>query len=210
LFGCRTSRRTSRNCTHFKIDCDVYNKKPIRECITQNTIQNILELATVNQPIDMLQTVVHKTRKMRDIDNNLRRKFEATSAILERALRCKDAQEGKLLAEIFRNESTVHKLDTQIEVVTESLIRHEVDLLEILNEERRDMDYEVAVLKETGSHKDRESWKSLRGAFRRMSSQYSVLHVNICSTMSNIQAAIKVRNNELMKLKEERKVATRL
>ncbi|KAF9278116.1 hypothetical protein BGZ74_003171, partial [Mortierella antarctica] len=57
---------------HFKIDCDIYNKKPIRDCITQNTIQKILELATFNQPVNMLHTVVNKTRKMRDIDNVLK------------------------------------------------------------------------------------------------------------------------------------------
>ncbi|KAG0023152.1 hypothetical protein BGZ82_010813 [Podila clonocystis] len=71
---------------HFKIDCDVYNKKPIRDCITQNTIQKILELATFNRPVDMLQTVINKTRKMRDIDNILRDKFEATLQAMVKAL----------------------------------------------------------------------------------------------------------------------------
>ncbi|KAG0329519.1 hypothetical protein BG000_012073 [Podila horticola] len=125
------------------IDCDVYNKKPIRECITQNTIKKILELATFNQPIEMLQTVVNKTRKMHDIDNILRDKFEATSATIEKTLRFKDAEEGELLAQIFRHETTVHKLEARIKVLNEFFVRHNVDLLDILHEERRDMDGKV-------------------------------------------------------------------
>ncbi|KAG0030392.1 hypothetical protein BGZ81_002730 [Podila clonocystis] len=128
---------------HFKIDCDVYNKKPIRDCITQNTIQKILELAIFNRPVDMLQTVINKTRKMRDIDNILRDKFEATSATIEKTLRFKDQEEGELLAQIFHNETEVHKLEARIKVLDEFFVRHDVPLLEILHEERRDMDYEA-------------------------------------------------------------------
>ncbi|KAG0017205.1 hypothetical protein BGZ82_000818 [Podila clonocystis] len=124
---------------HFKIDCDVYNKKPIRDCITQNTIQKILELATFNHAVDMLQTVINKTRKMRDIDNILRDKFEATSATIEKTLRFKDQEEGELLAQIFRNETEVHKLEARIKVLDEFFVRHDVPLLEILHEDRRDM-----------------------------------------------------------------------
>ena len=134
-------RRTSF--AHFKIDCDIYNKKAIRECITQNTIQKILALATLNQPIDMLHTVINKTRKMRDIDNILRDKFEATSLTIEKTLRFNNKEEGDLLAQIYRNETTVHKLEAQIKVLDEFFARHDVELLEILHEERINMDYEV-------------------------------------------------------------------
>ncbi|KAG0329637.1 hypothetical protein BG000_012022 [Podila horticola] len=80
---------------------------------------------------------------MRDIDNILRDKFEATSATIEKTLKFKDAEEGELLAQIFRNETTVHKLEARIKVLKEFFIRHNVDLLEILHEERRDADNDV-------------------------------------------------------------------
>ncbi|KAF9370387.1 hypothetical protein CPC16_003741 [Podila verticillata] len=128
---------------HFKIDCDIYNKKPIRECITQNTIQKILELATFNRPVDMLHTVINKTRKMRDIDNILRDKFEATSATIEKTLRFKVPEEGDLLTEIFRRETRIHKLDARIKVLDEYLVRHDVEVPEILHEERIDKDFEI-------------------------------------------------------------------
>ncbi|KAG0028727.1 hypothetical protein BGZ82_008276 [Podila clonocystis] len=131
------------NFPHFKIDCDVYNKKPIRKCLTLNTIQRILELATLNQPINMFQTVVNKTRKMRDIDNILRSKFEETSAAIANSPRLKDQEEGELLTQIFRNETEIHRLEARIKVLDEFFVRHDVPLLEILHEERCDMDYEA-------------------------------------------------------------------
>ncbi|KAG0030394.1 hypothetical protein BGZ81_002732 [Podila clonocystis] len=131
------------NFPHFKIDCDVYNKKPIRDCITLNTIQSILELATLSQPINMSQTVVNKTRKMRDIDNILRSRFEATCATIPNRPRFKDQEKGELLAQIFHNEAQVHKLEARIKVLDEVFVHHDVPLLEILHEERRDKDYEA-------------------------------------------------------------------
>ncbi|KAF9369157.1 hypothetical protein CPB97_003852, partial [Podila verticillata] len=87
---------------HFKVDCDIYNKKPIRECITLNTIQKILQLATFNRPVDMLQTVVNKTRKMRDVDNILQAEVKAVIAKIELGRYLEDRDEGELLAETLR------------------------------------------------------------------------------------------------------------
>ncbi|KAG0336594.1 hypothetical protein BG004_007970 [Podila humilis] len=126
---------------HFKIDCDITNKKPIRESITQNTLQQILELATINNPIDMLHTVVNKTRKMRDIDNILRDKFEATTKTIENTLRFKIPEDGDMLSETYRRETIIHELDAKIKVLEEYFARHDIDRLEILHEDRRDMDY---------------------------------------------------------------------
>ncbi|KAG0345999.1 hypothetical protein BG004_002650 [Podila humilis] len=132
---------------HFKIDCDVYNKKPIRQCITNNAIQKVLELATFNSPVDMLHTVVNKTRKMRDIDNILQDKFQATSRTIERTLRFKDRVEGAMLSEIYRRETDIHQLEAEISVSNEYLIRHDSDRPEVLHEERHDLDYQSQIEK---------------------------------------------------------------
>ncbi|KAG0076370.1 hypothetical protein BGZ93_001784 [Podila epicladia] len=224
---------------HFKIDCDVYNKKPIRDCITQNTIQKILELATFNQPVNMLQTVVNKTRKMRDIDNILKDKFEATSATIEKTLRFKVPEEGDLLAEIFHNETNVHKLEARIKVLIEFFVRHNVTLLEVLHEERRDdvigqegnvtirypkagelgfaikkrdlLCHNVKVLNEVGSEDDKERWTSWQGDFQRTSPQNSVLHVKIYTTKSNLhREEIKEKQIEYEKLTLELEEAKKL
>ncbi|KAG0068380.1 hypothetical protein BGZ93_002780 [Podila epicladia] len=108
-----------------------------------NTIQKILELASFKQPINMHQTVVNKTQKMRDIDNMFRDKFEVTSATIEKMLKFKDAKEGELLMQIFRNETKVYKLEARIKILDEFFVRHNVCQLELLHEERHDMGYDA-------------------------------------------------------------------
>ncbi|KAF9372765.1 hypothetical protein CPB97_001018 [Podila verticillata] len=201
---------------HFKIDCDIYSNKPIRDCITQNTAKN-------SRAGNLQPTYGHVENRGQqdsqnacDIDNILRDKFEATSLTIEKTLRFKDKEEGDLLAEIFRNEATVHKLGARIKVLDEFFVRHDVELLEILHEERRDMDYavdnqgkflirypqqgeqrhtikqrdllrhSVDILNADGSDKDKEGWKSWKGDFQRTSLQNSVLHVKIYASKSNL------------------------
>ncbi|KAG0084859.1 hypothetical protein BGZ93_007499 [Podila epicladia] len=127
----------------FKIDCDVYSKRPIRECITLNTIRKILDLATFNRPVDMLHTVVNKTRKMRDIDNFLRDKFQTAIANLKQK-NCKEyPREGTRLADLLSCESYIHDLEWKIRALDEFFVRYDAALPEVLHEERRDMEYEV-------------------------------------------------------------------
>ncbi|KAF9277462.1 hypothetical protein BGZ74_003326, partial [Mortierella antarctica] len=128
---------------HFKIDCNIRNKRPIRESITQNTIQKILELATFNRPMDMLLTVVNKTRKMRDIDNCLRPQFERAIAKTEQTQWLEDPREGELLAEVFRCETRIHELDAKVRVLDEFIVCHDVDQPEVLYEARLDMENEA-------------------------------------------------------------------
>ncbi|KAF9333923.1 hypothetical protein BG006_002952, partial [Podila minutissima] len=103
---------------HFKIDCNINNKRPIRECITQNKIRRILGLAVLSQPINVLYHVIQKTRKMRDIDNILRGTFEETSILFEQTLQFKNTDEGELLAEGFCNaETRIDKPDPRMEAL---------------------------------------------------------------------------------------------
>ncbi|KAF9414633.1 hypothetical protein BGZ94_000330 [Podila epigama] len=221
---------------HFKIDCDVYNKKPIRDCITQNTLQRILELATFNRPVDMKHTVVNKTRKMRDIDNLLRDKFEATSRTIEQTLRFKDKEEGDLLSEIFMLETTIHKQDARIDVLKEYLIRHDVTRHEILFEQRRDLDYEAEGKGQKllisfppngeGQPHIIEDKKMIRhgvniteesggrgstfwwAEFERISPQNCVLHVKLYTAKRNKHLEeIAARKAELANLEEKRRIS---
>lgn len=121
----------------FKIDCNLNSKRPIRNCITHNTILRILELATLSPPVHVQQSVVSKTRKMRDIDNILRPRLESAIASIERTRWLQDPDEGEeLLAEIFLCDTRIHKLNAKIKVL-------EVPLLEIQNKERIDMEHVV-------------------------------------------------------------------
>ncbi|KAF9297620.1 hypothetical protein BGZ74_009746 [Mortierella antarctica] len=64
---------------------------------------------------------------MRDIDNVLKDKFEAPSATIEKTLRSKVPEEGDMLAETFRRETRVHKLQARAKaffVINVPGIRH--------------------------------------------------------------------------------------
>ncbi|KAG0030391.1 hypothetical protein BGZ81_002729 [Podila clonocystis] len=127
---------------HFKIDCDDH-KLPIRDCITQNTIRKILELAVFNRPVDIRHTVINKTQKMRTIDNILQDKIEAVSRSVHKTLRYKDQDQADLLTETYNYETEIHRLTARIGELEEFVRRHDVNDPELLYEKRHDMDYEA-------------------------------------------------------------------
>ncbi|KAF9372766.1 hypothetical protein CPB97_001019, partial [Podila verticillata] len=134
----------------FKIDCNINSKRPIRNCITQNTILEILELATLSPPVHLQQCFLAKTRKMRDIDNILLPQFESALADMERTIRwLQDPDERELLADVLLCDTRIHKLKTKIKMLDEFFIRHEVPLLEIQHKEQVDMQHMVIGQKRT-------------------------------------------------------------
>ncbi|KAF9092336.1 hypothetical protein BGX27_001856 [Mortierella sp. AM989] len=194
---------------YFKIDCDLFTKKPIRNCITQNTIQKILQLAMFNNPVIMNQTVVNKTRKMRDIDYLLKDKYEATISVIERTLRFKNKEEGDLLADIFQLEADIIKMQVERTLRKEFLRRNDAVGLELLYEKRFDtgtmdnttnkgmsmelkkqefvidqvklLERNVHIVHHDGGEKER-SWSVL---FEPTSHQDCVLHAKLYVTRSN-------------------------
>jgi len=215
----------------FKIDCDVHNKKsrkPIRECITQNTIQKILELAIFNRSVNIYEMAIHKTMKMRTVDTLLKDKFDAICSSVTNTLQVKDQEEGDLLSEIFRHETRVHTLEANIQEAEEFLRRHNVDCQVLLHEERRNMDchgqeemvsirypqtedldfaiasrdllsHKVNVISETGSTEG-ELWRFWQAKVQRTSPQ-SVFHIKIYTAKSSLhQAEIQRKSKQLPKL----------
>ncbi|KAF9336611.1 hypothetical protein BG006_008075 [Podila minutissima] len=88
----------------------------------------------------MLQTVVNKPRKMRDVDNALKDKFEATPATIEKTLRSKIPEEGDMLAETFRRETWIHKLQKQFKAF---LVRRDTNVPGVLHKGRRHTKHKV-------------------------------------------------------------------
>ncbi|KAI9238963.1 MAG: hypothetical protein BYD32DRAFT_450576 [Podila humilis] len=216
----------------FKIDCDVYNKKPkkpLRECITLNTIQKILELATFNRSVNTLDLTINKTMKMRIIDSLLKDKFDAICFFIHNTLQFKNQEEGDLLSEIFRLETGVHTLEAKVQEAEEFLRRHDVDCQVLLHEERRDMDchgreetvsirypqtedldfaiasrdllcHNVNVTHDTRSGEGAAPSTCWEAQVQRASLQ-SVFHVKLYTAKSNIhQAEIQKKRDELSKL----------
>lgn len=209
------------NLPYFKIDCEVFDRKPIRDRITWNTIQNILELAVFNRPINMGQTVVHKTKKMRDIDNVLKVKFEATSRAIEDTL----SISNKELADVYRLQTTVHELEGKMRVLQKFIDRHHVSAFDVLHEVRLDMDYENGDLRmksiefpEQAFEIDKaeylvhnvkvidEVWlmKAHRFDYKRKSSKRAFIHVRIyTSKMHLYRDEIDAKYLEQYRLKAE-------
>lgn len=125
---------------HFKIDCHV-QKQATGDCITRNTIQKILELATLNHPVDMLHTTINKTPRMRVIDSILQDKVVAMYECMLKTLRFKDGEQADLLKGIYDRETEVHKLEAEIKALDVYLSHHDVGLLELVHEDRREKEY---------------------------------------------------------------------
>ncbi|KAG0325355.1 hypothetical protein BG000_001839 [Podila horticola] len=113
---------------HFKIDCNTNNKQSIRECITQNMIQRILDLArTCIHPVDVVQTVINKTCKIRDIDSILRDRFETTLIpIGKKDCLVQKSGNGELIIEILCNEAEIHQPDARAKFKSTTLPQHSV------------------------------------------------------------------------------------
>ncbi|KAI9238958.1 MAG: hypothetical protein BYD32DRAFT_412409 [Podila humilis] len=133
----------------FKIDCNISSRRPIRNCITQNTILEILELATLSQPGHLPRSFLAKTRKMRDIDSILRPQFELALADFERTTLLQGPNERELLADVLLCNTRIHKLKTKIKALDEVFVRQEVPQLEIQYNERVDMQHMVIDQKRT-------------------------------------------------------------
>lgn len=69
---------------HLLIDNDIGTNKVVRDCITQNTLRNLLGMAKLNQPVPLQALVMYKSENMRMVDNILLAKY--TAAIAQSAL----------------------------------------------------------------------------------------------------------------------------
>ncbi|KFH72907.1 hypothetical protein MVEG_00132 [Podila verticillata NRRL 6337] len=100
--------RTS--CKHFVIDCNFETTKPIRRCITQNTIREILMKAKSNLPVSISTETVRKTPKMKAIDRIIINKYNAILTARIETLKTKDVEQSAVLDRIIQ-------LDTKLNMI---------------------------------------------------------------------------------------------
>ncbi|KAF9344287.1 hypothetical protein BGX26_004565, partial [Mortierella sp. AD094] len=75
---------------HFAIDCDLNTTGPIRNCITQNIIQNILYLALFNEPVAVNRIQIYKSPKMQATDSILVEKYKSIADAMSMTQKFKD------------------------------------------------------------------------------------------------------------------------
>ncbi|KAF9437567.1 hypothetical protein BGZ76_000222 [Entomortierella beljakovae] len=124
---------------HFVIDCDLITTKPIRICITHNTIHNILKVAQKNIPIAIPPSrMISKTPTMRKVDEIIIDRAKSVIATSEETLTFMDNDEGVLLTSIYNYETGIVRLEAEIQYINNMIKSYETDELELLREERFD------------------------------------------------------------------------
>ncbi|KAF8928606.1 hypothetical protein EDD21DRAFT_349963 [Dissophora ornata] len=122
------------NFQHFAIDCDLATRRPIRQCITQNTIQGILSLATFNQPVVLRMVMINKTPRMKETDCAVSDRFKAMSETMTSIVRTKSKEESEIMETIRTIEANICSAETRIREIRDSIAIYDVDDLELIFE----------------------------------------------------------------------------
>ncbi|KAF9901860.1 hypothetical protein EC991_005594, partial [Linnemannia zychae] len=124
---------------HFWIDCDLETTKPIRKCITNNTLRRILRLAVENRPVAMLHSkTLNKTPKMKGIDRIIKSQVQAVTQAIESTLEFSDKDEGVLLRGVYIRATEISELQARINILQDLQRSYQTDELGLLFEERFD------------------------------------------------------------------------
>ncbi|KAG0010042.1 hypothetical protein BGZ81_003021, partial [Podila clonocystis] len=129
---------------HLLIDNDIGTKKVVRDCITQNTLRTILDMAKLNQPIPIRTMQMNKTAKMQRVDELLRITFETTIEELTRALNFANKDmEQYIVDRIKRFRTDIAEKEEQLKRATEYLRLHDNDALDLVHEEIYQKDFSI-------------------------------------------------------------------
>ncbi|KAG0032578.1 hypothetical protein BGZ81_010628 [Podila clonocystis] len=98
------------SCKHYVIDCDFAVTKPIRRCITQNTIREILMEVKTNFPVSIGTETVRKTPKMKDIDMIIINRYKAALAATTETLKTKDGEQSAVMSRIIELDTSMNSI----------------------------------------------------------------------------------------------------
>ncbi|KAG0372052.1 hypothetical protein BGX24_000807 [Mortierella sp. AD032] len=98
------------SCKHFVIDCDFEVTKPIRRCITQNTIREILMEANTNLPVLIGTETVRKTPKMKAIDRIVINKYNAILIATTETLNTKNSEQSAAMGRIIQLDTRLNRI----------------------------------------------------------------------------------------------------
>ncbi|KAG0372053.1 hypothetical protein BGX24_000808 [Mortierella sp. AD032] len=124
---------------HFWIDCDFETTKPVRKCITNNTLRRILRLAVENKPVVILHSkTLNKTPKMKEIDRIIKNQVQAVIQAIEKTLEFNDKDEGVLLQGVYIRATEINELQAKINILRDLQHSYQIDELGLLYEKRFD------------------------------------------------------------------------
>ncbi|KAG0361533.1 hypothetical protein BGZ54_009056 [Gamsiella multidivaricata] len=129
-------RIMGRNMTHFMLDCDLDEDRPIHIYLRQTTIRNILLAATHNTPVALNTMQLYKTSKMQDVDALTARQQSQVKADLEEQRRHMEEEQRKRLADASDLERRINETRGRIRGLDVFINKNETDELVSMREER--------------------------------------------------------------------------
>ncbi|KAG0334536.1 hypothetical protein BG000_008243 [Podila horticola] len=143
------------------IDNDLDSTRTIRNCITKNTLRELLAMAKLNQPVPLQVMVVNKTRRMQTADSILKDKYEKVIAEREATLGVKDKEQTTVLAKIGSLKAGIQEYELRLGNIDRDR-NFQKDKLFLIHEERYDQNW--GFLKRTESKKTQMSYPSMKVA----------------------------------------------
>ncbi|KAF9211053.1 hypothetical protein BGZ59_008578 [Podila verticillata] len=119
------------------------SKKVIRNCITQNTLRNLLSVAKLNQLIPVRTMRLTKTEKTIMVDQILKDKCEdkIEALIMRPDTMDKEAEETYILDRINSIQVNISAKADQLNRATKYLAIHDIETLELLHEDLYQQDF---------------------------------------------------------------------
>ncbi|KAF9323818.1 hypothetical protein BG006_001117 [Podila minutissima] len=131
------------NVPHLLIDNNIGTRQVVRDCITQNTLRNLLGMAKLNQPIPLRTMRMNKTEKMRIADEILKAKYEKVILQREETLEQKDKSQKEFLGRINTTKAMITEKQELVKNTTEFLSVNDNETLELLHEEFYQQDFSI-------------------------------------------------------------------
>ncbi|KAK3838873.1 MAG: hypothetical protein J3R72DRAFT_448090 [Linnemannia gamsii] len=159
---------------HFVIDCDFEVIKPIRRCITQNTIREILMEAKTNLPVSVETETVCKTPKMKAIDGIVINKY---NAILIATTETMNSEQSAAMSRIVQLDTRLNRIQATESEMSDYIYTHNTTEYIFIDERSFDQPWSIVDL-------DRHHSMSLP------SQEYTIYRVHISQQHTYIKRTI--------------------
>lgn len=134
---------------HLLIDNDIGSTRTIRNCITQNALRELLDMAKLNEPVVLQVMVMNKTEKMQIVDKILKAKFEEIIASREKTLGDKNQAQKAVLATIGDLKAKIAEYEQMLQNINRDRSFHDRDDLVLLHEDRYEQNFRWLKLAES-------------------------------------------------------------
>ncbi|KAG9062152.1 hypothetical protein KI688_006484 [Linnemannia hyalina] len=134
------------SCKHFVIDCDFEATKPIRRCITQNIIREILMEAKTNLPVSIGTETVRKTPKMKAVDRIVINKYNAILIATTETLKTKNSEQSAAMSRIVQLDTRLNRIQATESEMSDYINTHNTPEYIFIDERSFDQPWRIVDL----------------------------------------------------------------